>query len=326
MKLTFLLTILLGTFVGCERTGKQVAGKPEVIQSVDGGGTTITEAESPFARIGQRVHEPHQNRDADIAEVEKLMKSWAIKKRSLEEPFEEEALRMFEEIAPRIFDTKEFWTFMSFAQPAHFSRLRQLMYDGLQAMEPKPDEGEPLMIRSAFRTAQFTQDPEVARIALQFLPKAPRYRFPQTPPREGWPTPADMDRMERGLEGKLATTVVELGDAETRAKYRAYIDSAPVERQRVLLWALGRSADPIDFGWLLARLAKTNDDKLRETIIQSLNRIPGFMEAVGKEPEKYALQRRPENSLVLLDSADRYRALLKEKGLVVELTMWDHGF
>ena len=229
------------------------------------------------------------------------------------------------ELVPKLQAHAVFWKWVGVVPPSQLGLFRDAILSSLKALNPTRGQPVDSQFQNAYNTAKSLRDPEVANIALAQLPLVETYRFPETPPPNGWPegTPENLKRLYHGDQGVLASIVVELSDRQTLSSYRDILKTADPLSQRTLIWALGRSPELEDFDLLMSLRAKVVDPGTRETLVRALNRIPRSMESAAKYPETVPTERRPRDVERLLQTASQCKARLVEHSLVVEPTMYD---
>lgn len=80
-----------------------------------------------------------------------------------------------------------FWKWIGTIPRSQLRPFRDAIISSLKAMKPIAGDPADREFRDAYRVAKNLRDSEVARLALQQLPLAEPYRFPDAPPPKGWP-------------------------------------------------------------------------------------------------------------------------------------------
>jgi hypothetical protein len=236
---------------------------------------------------------------------------------------DKDALARLKAMIPRLRESGALWTVIEMIPTEQRSEFRDTIYESLRSLAPKPGQAIDPEYKSAFETAEFRKDPEVARIALEQLPLVPPYQFPETPLPADWPNARNLVHFTHGYQGMLASMVVLYGDEATMDAYRKALLSAPPGLQRVMVWALGRSAEQPDFDLLMTVQKDAIDAGMRDTATRALNRMISSMRSVAASPEIVSEVRRPSDPPALLKTAAQDEVLLKAKNLTVQLTVYD---
>ncbi len=141
--------------------------------------------------------------------------------------------------------------------------------------------------------------------------RVPPFDWPSVWP-QGWPTPGMSYLGHRGDAGRLLQAVVEFGEPASLVHLRSLVEASEEKTARVLLWALGHSANAGSYDWFRSYIEQSKDDKLKATAIVSINRIMVDMENDQNISEE------------MKTKAAVWHAELRTKGWLKETwTMWD---
>jgi len=195
--------------------------------------------------------------------------------------------------------------------------------DSLKRLAPQRDQSLNPKYEDTLRLAQRLHSSDVAALVFEHLQLAPTYEFPAAPLPNGWGGDAVGAHLTRGVQGLIASTVVESGDTRLMNSYRAELSTVSPKLQRVMIWAMGKSPDIADFELLWSMRSKINDPSVRDTLTRALNAIPVSMERVGRYPEGRQANRSEAARADLEQMATQCRQRLQQSNLVVALTMWD---
>ena len=323
MKHNLLYIAVTAIACGCHRSSQQETRPQDTAPSIEqlsNSGTTAAAVDPNPSSASAALQAPDDT--FLLTERRKVL----FIARGAKSEFDEDALAEIRAMVPRLQAAGMFWDTISALSTLQKGKFRNDILSALRALEP-PDTGQKVNreFNDAYRTVEWIQDPEIARIALEKLPKAVPYIFPNTPPPPPWSesTPEGLERLPHGAQGLLATTVVKLGDEATLAKFREQLKEAPPTTQRVMIWALGNSPELADFNLLMALREKITDPGTADTLIRALNKITQSMHTLAESPESFPAERRPKDPKKLLKVAEQCKAHLVELKLIVNLTLYD---
>lgn len=262
--------------------------------------------------------------DADLRRLENQLRG-LISERTATGELKEENLAKLVALVPELKSRGLFWKWVGAVPPSQLDRFREAIVSSLRELTLFAGRSFGREIRNAYYVAGDLRDSEVARIAFEQLPMAPAYSFPLKTMPPGWPggNPDDLEHLLHGDQGLLASTVTEFGDKSTLAAFRENLKQAPPERQRLMIWALGRSSELEDFDLLMSLRSKIVDPGAFDTLVRALNRIPQSMERTATYSDTTSPERRPSDPAKMLQTAAACRQRLAELKLVIPLTMFD---
>ena len=226
-------------------------------------------------------------------------------------------------LVPRLKSVGMFWDTIGAVPAEQLSHFRGIILTELKSLDYRNGSYVNPQFRTAYSVSYWLHDSAVATIALEQLQNQNAFVYPRESQVKGWPTANDTEYLLRGNQGILATTVVEFGNKDTMQAYRKMLTSTSSDSQRVLIWALGRSARLEDFELLMSLREEVHSPEIIETLIRALNRIHRSMEIVARSPESTSIENRPEIPNELLEISESCRKRLSELGLTVEPSFED---
>jgi hypothetical protein len=235
----------------------------------------------------------------------------------------EDSLRKLISISPQLLKTGILIDVVGSVPDEQIVSFKDVLLAAVKQLGPKAGEALNPKYPDAVRLAKRLKTPELASIVFDHLKLLPSYRFPTQPLPSGWGDAELSEHSSRGVQGLVASTVVELSNEDIMQRYRSMLRSAPPNLQRVMIWALGRSPDPEDFE-LLWQMRKQIDDAAElDTLKRALNAIPVSMERVARYPEARQIDRTNLSKAALEALAAKCRQRLNNANMVVSLTIWD---
>lgn len=231
---------------------------------------------------------------------------------------EENALQELVKMLPALLESGYFNDMLRLVPVSQRAPFRGATLAYLKNLTPAADGPLAEHYREVLHTASWNQDPEIARFLLDRLDQVSAYAIP--------PKPKDFDErkvdretsdyVERGTQGRMARTIVELGDEATLARYREKLLAAPPNARRAMIYALGESHDLVDFNLLTALLPKEANAEIHDELVEALNAISISMWRVSRYPQSVPDDRRPKDPEKLRQTAQQCRDRLQAMGLV----------